>query len=49
MPPWTGTGTWPSRSGGFARNWLAGDTSVAFPQTMLIDYIRLYEPAARPA
>jgi beta-glucanase (GH16 family) len=25
------------------------DTSVAFPQTMLIDYIRLYEPAARPA
>jgi beta-glucanase (GH16 family) len=23
--------------------------SVTFPQTMLIDYIRLYEPAARPA
>jgi beta-glucanase (GH16 family) len=22
------------------------DTSVAFPQTMLIDYVRLYEPAA---
>jgi beta-glucanase (GH16 family) len=25
------------------------DGSVTFPQTMLIDYIRLYEPAARPA
>lgn len=23
------------------------DTSVTFPQTMLIDYVRLYEPAAR--
>ena len=25
------------------------DESVTFPQTMLIDYIRVYEPAVTPA